>query len=153
LTVGVGHVFAATWFASWTPWSTGLGECVRSWAVGVPHNEDPVPEMRRAKVGRLQACPFTVIPVRGQRPENGIQPPSKQRCDVLQKDVSRSKNANHSHEFVEEARPLSAEAGSESGVRHILAGETTSDDIDIPSINPCGFGSSLLAYCGSLWTP
>lgn len=75
--VGQAAGFAA-WFANCVPWSTRLGECVRSWAFGVPQNEDPVPDMRGANVGSRNAMPFAVIPERGQRPEYGVQPPSKE---------------------------------------------------------------------------
>ena len=51
---------------------------VPSDAAGVAQNEDPVPDMRRANVGSRNAVPFRVIPERGQRPENGIQPPNKE---------------------------------------------------------------------------
>jgi hypothetical protein len=86
--------------------------------------------MRGTNGRSRNARPFRVIPVRGQRPEYGIQPPNKQRCDVLHEDVSGSKHANHAGEFVPESRTLAHEPGALAGEANVLAGEPPADEVN-----------------------
>jgi len=108
-----------------------------AFAVGVAKfcdDEDPVPPVRGADGGSGNTVPLRIIPALGQRPENGIQSPSKESWYVFQDDVARSYQANDPHEFVEKPGALSFEAGSLSGVAEILAGESSADDVDMGNV-------------------
>jgi hypothetical protein len=94
------------------------------------NDEHPVPDMRGANVGSRYAMPFSIIPDLGQRPENSIQPSSKQRCHVLQDNRSRLQFSNQANGLKEQSASLSVKTCPESGIGNILAGETTCDDID-----------------------
>jgi hypothetical protein len=61
-----------------------------SLALGESQYEHPVPDMRGTNGGSWYAMPLRIIPERGQRPENSVQPSSKQPCHVLQHNRSGS---------------------------------------------------------------
>lgn len=82
--------------------------------------------------------PLRIKPERGQRPEYLIQSPSKQRCHVLQHNVSGLHFANDSHRFVEESAAFSSKSCSLSCVGNVLAGEPSANDINPPV--SCGLG-------------
>jgi hypothetical protein len=66
-------------------------------ALGVGQDEYAIPDMRCTNGNSRYAMPFRVIPDLGQFAENAIQPPSKQRCDVLQQDISWLQFSNHAN--------------------------------------------------------
>lgn len=69
-------------------------------AVGVGSNDpDSISTVRRANGSSRYAVPLRVIPERGQVSENLAVPSTKQSCDVLHDDESRSNVANDSGEL------------------------------------------------------
>jgi hypothetical protein len=92
--------------------------------------ENPVPDMRGTNGGSRYAMPFRIVPDLGQRPENSVQSPSKQRCHVFQHNCSRSQFANHAKGLKEQSTSLSIQSCPRSGVGNILAGEASADNVD-----------------------
>jgi hypothetical protein len=86
--------------------------------------------MRGTNVGSRYAMPFSIVPDLGQRPENSIQPSSKQRCHVLQDNCSRLQFSNQANGLKKQSASLSVKTCPESGIGNILAGKTACDDID-----------------------
>jgi hypothetical protein len=86
--------------------------------------------MRGTNGGSRYAMPFRVIPDLGQRPENSIQSPSKQRCHVFQHNDSRSEFANHANGLEKQSASLSVKSCPESGVGNVLAGKASADDVN-----------------------
>jgi hypothetical protein len=74
--------------------------------------------------------PFRIIPDLGQRPENSVQPSSKQRCHVLQHNCSRLQFSNQANGLKEQSASLSVKSCPESGVGNILTWETSDNAID-----------------------
>ena len=86
--------------------------------------------MTGAHICRRYARPLSIKPCFGQRSENGVQSVRSDRCDVLQDDVSRSHQANDSHEFVEQAGAGAfLDAGLLAGGADVLARESTANNI------------------------
>jgi hypothetical protein len=81
--------------------------------------------------------PLRVIPERGQRSENVIHPPSKERCDVFHDDVPGSKLANDASVFVPKTRAFAGQPLLPSCGADVLAWESAADDINVP-ISICG---------------
>jgi hypothetical protein len=86
--------------------------------------------MRRTNGGRWNAIPFRVVPDLGQRPENDVQSPSKQRCHVFQDDDLRSELSNHANDFKEQPASLAAKPCAESGVGNVLTREAPADNVN-----------------------
>jgi hypothetical protein len=60
-------------------WSDAVGVGTLCVGLAVSNNPDAVPPVRRSNGGSWYAVPFRIIPERGQRPENAVKSPSKQR--------------------------------------------------------------------------
>jgi hypothetical protein len=105
--------------------------------------------MRGTNAGSRYAMPFRIEPDLGQRPENSVQPPSKQRCHVLQHNDSRSEFANQANGLEKQSGAFSVKSCPESGVGNILAGEPAADDID--SLKIVGPGFSDISLPVNLW--
>jgi hypothetical protein len=95
-----------------------------------PDDEHPVPDMRGTNGGSRYAMPFRIKPDLGQRPENSVQSPSKQRCHVFQHNNSRSEFANQANGLEEQSGAFSVKSCPESGVGNILTRETTADNVN-----------------------
>lgn len=92
------------------------------------HDEDAVAPVRGADGGCWYAIPRSIIPERGQVPENMTRSPSKETWDVLQHDVAGSNLANDAGNLSPEPSVVvDAASGSCRGPR--LAGEARSDAI------------------------
>lgn len=98
-------------------------------ASGVGNNPDSVPPVRGTNGARWYAMPFRVIPDLGQGPENDVQPSTKQRCHVLQDDVTGSNHASGSNHFPEESRTGAGKPGAGPGIGEVLAREARADDV------------------------
>jgi hypothetical protein len=94
-------------------------------------------------VGSRYAMPDRVIPERGQGPENGIQPSTKQRSDVLQENEAGSKFANETGDLKEQSAPLAGQPQTLPCDADVLAREAAANPINGNSI-----GSKSL--CGKL---
>jgi hypothetical protein len=103
-------------------------------AVGVGNDPDTISPMVGTKGGSWYAVPVRIIPDRGQVSENGSKPSTKQSCDVLHDEVSRSKLASQSGDFAPKAAARSFKACTGSSIADVLAGEPSADDIDGNSI-------------------
>jgi hypothetical protein len=102
-----------------------------SFATGVGHKPESVAIVRGTNGCRWYAVPLRVIPDRGQVSENSLKPPSKQSCDVLHDDVSRSKLANQSCVLGPKTRTLALNPdGVDIGAADVLAGEATAENVD-----------------------
>jgi hypothetical protein len=86
--------------------------------------------MRGTNGGSRYAMPFRIIPDLGQRPENSVQSPSKQRCHVFQHNASGSQFANHANGLKEQPGPLPVKPCPSSGVGNILTRKSAADNID-----------------------
>jgi hypothetical protein len=86
--------------------------------------------MTGAHICRRYARPFSIKPCLSQRSEYNVQPVRSDRCNVLQDDVSRSHQANDSHEFVEEAGTGALlDAGLLACGADVLAGEASANNV------------------------
>jgi hypothetical protein len=83
-----------------------------------------------ANIGSSYALPFRVIPARGQVSQNSLHSPSKQSCDVFHDNVPRSKFANDSCVLTPESRAFAVDADSLAGVADVLAGESSTNDVN-----------------------
>jgi hypothetical protein len=86
--------------------------------------------MRGTNGGSRYAMPFRIVPDLGQRPENSVQSPSKQRCHVFQHNDSRSEFANQANGLEEQSRAFAVKSCPESGVGNILTGEASANNVD-----------------------
>lgn len=102
-----------------------LSRCVR---VGVGQTEPPLSLVWSANVGRCETEPFRIVPCFGQRPENVVDPHSKDAWDVFQEDESRSHLANDSINVGPEPS-IVVESGALADNGDWLARESRSDEI------------------------
>ncbi len=107
-----------------------LGDCLpplNAVALGVGHNPHSVPKLSGTSVGSWYAMPFSIIPDRGQASENTAKAPSKQSCDVLHDDDSRSNVANEA--VVVEPQPASCAVKTFATAceTNVLAGKSSND--------------------------
>jgi hypothetical protein len=61
-----------------------------SLAVGVGQQEESVSSVGRADIARSKSLPLRIEPERGKVPENSVQPPAKESCDVFNEDEAGS---------------------------------------------------------------
>jgi hypothetical protein len=101
-------------------------------------DEQPLASMRGSHVGSAQIEPDRIIPRLGKASENGVQPPSSERCDVLHDDDAGSKVAHDAGELEPETRALTREASALPCVRHVLTGEAATEDIDAGRVGSDG---------------
>jgi hypothetical protein len=79
--------------------------------------------------------PFRIKPDRGQVPENSLKPPTKESCDVLHDDVTRSKLARKSSDFRPKPRARSvSDASTLPGKADVLARESASNEFNGNSV-------------------
>jgi hypothetical protein len=86
--------------------------------------------MRGTNGGSRYAMPLRIKPDLGQRSENSVQPPSKQRCHVLQHNESRSEFANQANGLEKQSGAIAVKSCPKPGVGNILARESTADNVD-----------------------
>jgi hypothetical protein len=105
-------------------------------ASGVRQYPDPVADVRGANVGSRYAMPCRVVPDRGQRSKNDVQPPSKQRCHVLNENERWSNQANGCKHLPEESAAVGVKAGASPGEREVDAREAARKDRAVePSVS------------------
>ncbi len=89
--------------------------------------------MRRSEVGSAKADPAHVIPCFGQVGHDDSESGSKETWHVLHEHDSRSKYANESRELVPEpGAGAESKPSTSAGVRDILTGESSCEDIYLP---------------------
>jgi hypothetical protein len=71
-------------------------------AFGVGDYPDTLSSVRCPDITSADNSPHRVVPHFGQGSENDIDPPSKESCDVLQQDESRSYVANEPDDLKEQ---------------------------------------------------
>src|SRR4051812_18984912 len=86
-------------------------------------NEEPVTDVRGTNGSRRNAIPFRVIPARGQVPENSVEPPNKESCDVFHEDEARSYRANEPSELCPQAGSVPVDSDSLSRIGNVLTRE------------------------------
>jgi hypothetical protein len=101
-------------------------------ALGVGHNPDSVPAVRRTNGWSWNNVPFRIKPERGKVAENGVQPPRSESWDVLNNRPSGSYVAKYPSKLVPKTRPRSCEASTFACNADVLAGEPAADEIDWP---------------------
>jgi hypothetical protein len=101
--------------------------------------------MRGTNGGSRNTMPFCIVPDLGQRPENSVQPSSKQRCHVLQHNRSGLQFSNQANGFKEQSRPFPVQSCPSSGIGNILTGETSDDAIDSLKVACVAFSDVSLA--------
>ena len=97
---------------------------------GVGQNKHSVPNVVGTNGRSRNAMPLRIIPDLGQRPENSVQSPSKQRCHVFQHNNFRSELLNHANGLEEESASGTVKSCPCAGVGNILTGESPADDVD-----------------------
>ena len=105
---------------------------------GVGHNPDALSAMGSAQGCRWNIFPLCIIPDAGQVAQNSAKPlpwllsrASKQPCDVLKDDVSRSKLASKSDDLsIQSASCSSTKASALSRAAKVLAWKSAGDDFD-----------------------
>jgi hypothetical protein len=120
-------------------WLGGNVEFLESLAVGVKiiarsvgairDNEKSVAAVRGADRCRGYTIPFRIIPARGQVPENSVESPRTESCNVFHENASRSKVANGIGIATPESRPLAGDASAPAGEADVLARESPADDV------------------------
>src|ERR1044072_6216986 len=80
---------------------------------------------------RRNAVPFRIVPDRGQVPENAVEAPVTESCDVFHDDVAGSNRANEPRKFGPEAGFRAFDAFALAGVADVLAGEAAREDLDV----------------------
>jgi hypothetical protein len=135
--LGVGHSGARKFRGDRPP--ERIAKALVLLASGVGNNPDSVAPVRGANGESWYAIPPEIIPERGQGPENLSKSSTKERCDVFQNEVLGSpsccdKLANQSDDFPEEARASAVKPSPGTRVTEVLAGESSTDDIDGKSI-------------------
>lgn len=126
------------------------GDCLpplNAVALGVGHNPNSVANLSGTSVGSWYAMPFSIIPDRGQASENSAKPPSKQSCDVLHDDDSRSYFANEAIEVEPEAASCAVKTFSSACKTDILAGKSSTDSIRLYAVcvqSVCGKCSNIV---------
>jgi hypothetical protein len=110
-----------------------------AWAVGVgyspPEDEQPLPLVRCADIGRSEQAPLRIEPELGQRPQNSSETSSRsERWDVLQHDEAGSYFAKHPCDLGPEP-PLVVFSELLAGDAPGLTGEAGSDAIHLAA--PC----------------
>lgn len=106
-------------------------------------DEDPVPLVRRTNGGSRYAVPLRIVPERGQRPENRVEPPPKQSCDVLHEHVSGCQLANDAGKLPPQSTSLATKTGAPPCLADVLAGESPGDEV-----NPGKLGCSHVSDIG-----
>lgn len=104
-------------------------------------DENSLPSVWRAHVGRSETIPLRIEPERGKVGEYSIESANNERCDVFNEHVAGSKNANDACELRPEAGAGAADADPFPGVGDVLAREASADDfrggglrIDVPHV-------------------
>jgi hypothetical protein len=96
----------------------------------VGQEEEPLPPMRGADLGRAEQSPLRIEPELGQRPTNEVEASNNEGSDVLHEDVLGSNLANDPRHLEPESRPLAfEESGPLAGVGDVLAREAANDAI------------------------
>lgn len=108
---------------------------------GVGQKPNPVARMWSSDRGSWYAMPLRIKPALGQVSEYSAKPSawsftraSKQTCDVLHDEESRSYFASKSVDFGPEAASRAFQSCTSPSDRDVLAGEAPTDDIDSNSI-------------------
>jgi hypothetical protein len=115
-------------------------------AVGVEsQHKDSISIVRRTNGGSRYAMPFSIKPDLGQRPENSVQPSSKQPCHVLQDNCSRLQFSNQANGLKEEPASGSIKSCPFPGVGNVLTGKSADDAIDPLKIVPSALPDVSLA--------
>jgi len=102
-----------------------------SYACGVGHNEDPVPDMRGTKGGSRDTVPFRIVPDLGKINEDTGKTLPVESRHIFDNNELGKKNTNNSFEF----RPKPSRITFTfpfSRKRNWLAGESPADNIDLP---------------------
>jgi hypothetical protein len=110
----------------------GLGlrlKPVETLASGVGQDEQPLSAVGSSGIVRAQTTPLRIEPHRGQVPEDSVETPGSESCDVFHEDEAGSYLAHDPSEVRPEARPLPVDALALPGVADVLAGEAASDEI------------------------
>ena len=96
------------------------------WASGDP---DALSLVSRANVASRQHVPESIIPERGQVPENDSKSPGNKHGGVFHEDEARSHLAKYSCELAPQATSFAAlDARALACARYVLAGESSGDE-------------------------
>lgn len=98
-------------------------------AFAVGHNPNSIARMRGANVGRWYAIPFSIVPERGQVPENIVKATRSEGFNVLQQEHSRSKLPNDTSALAPQPGTLVGEPAAISNVADALAREAGADGV------------------------
>jgi hypothetical protein len=91
-----------------------------------------------------QHSPATIVPQRGQVPENSSEPPRSESWGVLHEDVSRSNLANDPSHLRPQSASLAVEPCTFPCDADILAGKSTGDDVDVSAPPEAVEGSHVI---------
>jgi hypothetical protein len=99
--------------------------------LGVGNNPDPVPAVRGANGGSGYTVPLRIIPERSEAPEDGIQSARAKGAGIFDDDPRRADLVDEPVELEPEAAAFTGKSCSLSCEADILAGEPSTDDIDL----------------------
>ena len=97
---------------------------------GVGHDPEAVALVRRTNGGSGYAVPLSIVPERGQVPENDTEASPEKRGDILHEDVAGSNLANEAGVFDPEATALTREPFASASDGDILAGKSAANNVD-----------------------
>jgi hypothetical protein len=98
--------------------------------LGVGNDPDPVPAVRSANGGSGYTVPLRIIPERSEAPEDDVQSARAKGADVFDDDPRRADFRDEAVELEPEAAAFTGKSCSFSCEADILAGESSTDDID-----------------------
>ena len=93
--------------------------------------------MRRSDVDSAETVPLRIEPQGGKVGEDSSEAPNNEGCDVLNDDEAGSNHANDAGVLAPESAPLSVDALATPRVADVLAGESTTDDVDMLKLLSC----------------
>ena len=109
------------------PWFGASGLQV---GVGMSHDPDPLPFVRRANVGSSQHSPFRIKPQRGQVSKNSSESPRSECWAVFHEDEAGLYFANDPCHFSPHAAALAVDACAFSCGADVLARKSATNDVN-----------------------
>jgi hypothetical protein len=110
-------------------------------------NEDTTASLGHSEVLSVQHSVGEPVPEFRQRPEHGAHVPSafrrQEAGDVLDDGPRRLELVDDACELVEEARPRAVEAGSPTCDAEVLAGESSTEEIDCRKVSSSDFSDII----------
>ena len=102
-----------------------FGDCL-----GVGHNPEAVPLVRRTKGGSGYTVPFRIKPERSEFPEHNFQSARAKGDDVFNEDVPRARFFNEAPVLAPKPGSVAGESGTASEQANVLAWEASANNVN-----------------------